>query len=554
MKIYPNIVWILVDSVRSYHSEGDDRSKLPMMDRFGEYSVEFLNVVTSAPSTIMAISAMMTSIPSYMIARNYDDFTFDNRFFISVNGILAQHGYFTMAFFRHPHPREKFSNMLTPVPRKYWEPDLRHGVPWTNTELHAVIKNALHNNLPRPAFLFAHFTCRNDPNTSEIVENALQDFIAAGFTYENTIYVLCSDHGYPDPKRGYTPEGIMNMGLTHDMILTDDNIKIPLYIRYPDCTPKKISKTVSSLDIVPTLLDLAGVPLDQRMAESGYGISLKPLMDGASEEQWNRRLFVRSDARLMFQTGRVTAIRNETYKYLHYHDREEGKTEAFYDLKNDSWEGENIVHSSNPDIQQMVSAFRAEFNRQEREAFQRQVTYTLWKFKEQTGRKLHGGVTEPRKILMTVEPYSVGYGDLALAIIQKAWPEASIDLLAHVDEHASPQKFAELHKYTTVETTQAFRFVGQLPQQTYDLQLVFTINPSSNTAKELLRLSKMARSKDTIVLDCNMNAYQRRNFWYFRLRAVVDRLQYIRQEPRAFWNLLHDAFQVMVKRLLKRTI
>ena len=554
MKKYPNIVWILVDSVRSYHSEGDDRSKLPMMDRFEEHSIEFLNAVTSAPSTIMSISAMMSATPSYMIARNYDDFTFDNRYFISINEILACHGYFTMAFFRHPHPREKFSNMLTPVPRKYWKPELRHGSVWTNTDLHAVIKNALHDRLPQPAFLFSHFNCRKDPNTSEIVENALNDFIAAGFTYENTIYVLCSDHGYPDPKRGYTPEGIVRMGLTHDMILTDDNIKIPLYIRYPGCRPQKTAKTVSSLDIVPTLLDLAGVPMDKRMADSGYGISLKPLIDGVSEEQSNRRLFVRSDARLMFQTGRVTAIRNDNYKYLRYHDRDEGKAEAFFDLENDPWEGENIVHSTNPDIQQTVSEFRTEFNRQEQEAFQRQVTYTLWKFNEQTGQKLRGGVIEPKKILMTVEPHSVGYGELALATVQKTWPGASVDLLVHTDEHAPPQKFTELHKYTTVETAQTFRFVGQQPQKKYDLQLVFTINPSSNTAKELLRLSKKARSKDTVVLDCNMNAYQRRNFWYYRMRAVVDRLQYIRQEPRAFWNLLNDAYQVLAKRLIKRTI
>ena len=90
MAISPNIIWVLVDSVRSYHSQGDDRGKLPFMDRFGEHSVEFLNVVTSAPSTIMAVSAMMTSLPSYLIARNYDDFLFDNQYFSCLNDILKQ--------------------------------------------------------------------------------------------------------------------------------------------------------------------------------------------------------------------------------------------------------------------------------------------------------------------------------------------------------------------------------------------------------------------------------------------------------------------------------
>ncbi|GAJ05184.1 unnamed protein product, partial [marine sediment metagenome] len=251
-------VWILVDSVRSYHTDEDDRGKLPMMDRFGEHSVEFLNVVTSAPSTIMSISAMMASLPSYFVARNYDDFLFDSDFLLCFDSIVKENGYFTMAFFRHPHPREKFRNLLSPVPRKFWEPHLKHRDVWNNQDLRAVINNVLDSGVPAPAFLFTHFTCRLDPNTSDIVEATLQDFLDAGFAYDNTIFVLCSDHGYPDPSRGFTPEGLKRQDLTHDLILTDDNIKIPLYIRYPGCEPKKIETTVSSLDIVPTVLDYLG--------------------------------------------------------------------------------------------------------------------------------------------------------------------------------------------------------------------------------------------------------------------------------------------------------
>ena len=63
MKPY-NVVWTIVDSVRKYHSD-DDRSRLDIMDEFAREAVEFKNVVTSAPSTVMSISAMMTSLPSY---------------------------------------------------------------------------------------------------------------------------------------------------------------------------------------------------------------------------------------------------------------------------------------------------------------------------------------------------------------------------------------------------------------------------------------------------------------------------------------------------------
>ena len=551
MEKYPNIVWILVDSVRSYHSEGDDRSKLPMMDRFGEHSVEFLNVVTSAPSTIMSISAMMTSSPSYMIARNYDDFTIDNRFFTAYSKILEENGYFTMAFFRHPHPREKLDGVLNPAFFKYWESGLRHGDTWSNTDLQKVIRNALQDNLPQPAFLFAHFTCRRDPHISEIVENTLEDFIAAGFTYNNTIYVLCSDHGYPDPKRGYTPEGIQRMGMTHDMLLTDDNIKIPLYISYPGCKSKKITKTVSSLDIVPTLLDIGD--LSEQIDKDWQGVSLRPLMDDTSKDEWHHRLFVRSDARLMYQSGRTTAIRNDRYKYLHYHDRNEDEQEEFFDIVNDPWEGENIIDSRNNDIQQIITEFRTEFNRQENEAFQRQVAFTLSKFEEQTKRKLSRNRNELNKVLMIIEPQSVNYGDIALRVVQKTWSGASVDLLMPGDMNISSQGYNKIYTYLVLGASQDFQFDGPIPRDSYDLDLVFTINPASGTAKKLLHLSRQVVSKKTLVLDCNMNAYQRKNYWYYRFRAVMEKMKYMRKDPKALWNLVCDIYSILAKRLFKRS-
>ena len=72
-----NIVWIFVDSVRRYHST-DDRSRLEIMDKFSASSIEFTEVVTSAPSTVMSISAMMTGIHSFVLGTNYNDFRFKN--------------------------------------------------------------------------------------------------------------------------------------------------------------------------------------------------------------------------------------------------------------------------------------------------------------------------------------------------------------------------------------------------------------------------------------------------------------------------------------------
>ena len=71
-----NVVWLFIDSVRRYYTD-DDRSRFKFMDEFAKESVEFKNVVTSAPSTFMSVSAMMSGMPSYYINRNFDDFIFD---------------------------------------------------------------------------------------------------------------------------------------------------------------------------------------------------------------------------------------------------------------------------------------------------------------------------------------------------------------------------------------------------------------------------------------------------------------------------------------------
>lgn len=548
MKERPNIVWILVDSVRSYVTDADDRGKLPMMERFGEHSVEFLNVVTSAPSTIMSISAMMTSRPSYMIARNYDDFLFDNRYFICLNDILKERGYASMAFFRHPHPREKLSNLLDAVPRGLWEPHLKHSNIWTNSDLRVVLNNALNSGIPRPAFLFVHFTCRLDPNTSEVVTSALQDLLEAGFGYDNTIYVLCSDHGYPDPSRGFTPEGLKRQGLSHDLILTDDNIKIPLYFKYPGSVPRKISATVSSLDIMPTIMDLAGISLEEENTEAFQGHSLKPLMEGRTSERPGS-LFVRSDGRLMYQVGQVTAIRSDRYKYLRHHDKPEGENEELYDLVNDPLEGENIVDSRDSAIPTILAQFRAEFERQEREAFHLQANYILSRLLEQTQNQ-----KEPRRVLMVVEPLTARYGELALQVLRKAWPEAEIDALLPKEDRLLGSHLAHRYDYTIDSVTETGAFVAESPTAEYDMLLLFTINPANPSAKALLGLSKEIRAGKALVLDCNMNASVRRRFWYYRLRAGITRLKHVVEEPKILLGLLRDVYQVSLNCLRRARV
>ena len=77
-----NFIFFIVDSARHYSLNGkDDRDKLKMMYEFEDESIFFNNAITSAPSSIMSFLAMATSMPSYYIARNYDDFRHRCRYY-----------------------------------------------------------------------------------------------------------------------------------------------------------------------------------------------------------------------------------------------------------------------------------------------------------------------------------------------------------------------------------------------------------------------------------------------------------------------------------------
>ena len=145
MKKY-NIVWTIVDSVRHYDSD-DDRSRLDIMDEFAKEGLEFRNIVTSAPSTVMSISAMMTGLPSYYLGRNYSDFRFDNDYFSTLSSIVNKNGWTTRALIMHKDIREKL-RVFDMLPRKYWPKGYSHKDWWDNSKINTKIISNLTTTSP----------------------------------------------------------------------------------------------------------------------------------------------------------------------------------------------------------------------------------------------------------------------------------------------------------------------------------------------------------------------------------------------------------------------
>jgi hypothetical protein len=546
----PNVVWLLVDSIRTYPTDADNRGKLRFMEEFGAESVEFAHCVTTAPSTIMSVTAMMTGLPAYFIARNYDDFRFDNRHYESLPNVLKRHGYASLAFLRGQETRLKFRNLMDPVPESLWPDHLRHGLKWSNEDLLLLLRRVLDAGVPRPAFLFFHFNpaTRNekremlvDDAVDENVRTAHRMLREAGFTPDDTITVVCSDHGFPDPSKGMTSEWEEKHRLTHDLVLTDDNILIPMYLQVPGIRPRRIDRPIGSMDIFPTILEMAGVPGLPEIRDSIVGESLAPVLRGEAEGPARR--FFRCDARLMLQTGRATALRGADYKYIRFHDdfrvesgaRASTDGEVLLDLRADPGEVTNLLDGGlSEEAGAALAEARDEFQRTEARAVEFQVRYLLAR-QPRIFERLSRRAASAR-VLLAFEPGTAGFSEIGVAAVSRALPDAGIELLGETGTEAGGEGHASGSDRTG-----------------FDLALVFVQDSGSEVAARLRSEAGERRAREVLVVDCNFNSSARRDrYWYYRFRAFGERMRLVSREPSLVLDTLRRGAFVLWRQALRR--
>ena len=337
-----NIVWIFVDSVRRYYSE-DDRSRLKIMDKFKANSIEFKEVVTSAPSTVMSISAMMTGCHAFLLGSNYNDFRFDRKAFPTLTSILKKDKWDCKAVLMHPDIREKLT-CLDLYPRKEWPRNYTHGKWWSNSEIFNFLKHVLprenKNKEPIKNFWFIDYNCRKDPLISEKVEETINLFYENGYNHQNTIFILCSDHGYPDKSKGITPEGLKINKMTHDVFMTDDNIMIPFLISFPGLKNNiSFDTQISTINILPTILEYLNLPLPNSNFKYAKSF-LKIIKNGENNNLVER--FARCDARFLGQSKRVCCIRNKKYKMIYSYEENKFKYNKINELDEYEIKDKNI--------------------------------------------------------------------------------------------------------------------------------------------------------------------------------------------------------------------
>lgn len=151
---------------------------------------------------------------------------------------------------------------------------------------------------------------------------------------DNTVFVFTSDHGY------FYGEHCLN---AERRLAYEETIRIPLIVRSPGARGRRESRAmVASIDLAPTMLELAGVApppnLEGRSLATLLRGDAKPWRDALLFEYYSDTVFPRI-RKMGYQ-----AVRTSRWKYIRYRELDHG--EELYDLEKDPFELENIAQSS----------------------------------------------------------------------------------------------------------------------------------------------------------------------------------------------------------------
>ncbi len=156
---------------------------------------------------------------------------------------------------------------------------------------------------------------------------------------EDTIVILTSDHG----------EMLGEQGLWYKMSFFEGSCRVPLVIASPGrFEPRRVGASVSLVDLMPTLIDLAGGNA-QSLGIGVDGRSLAPHLRGAIGHDEAIGEYLAEGA-----IAPIVMIRRGAYKFIH----SPVDPDQLYDLSRDPAERDNLA--DNPSCAAVIADFRAE--------------------------------------------------------------------------------------------------------------------------------------------------------------------------------------------------
>ncbi len=148
---------------------------------------------------------------------------------------------------------------------------------------------------------------------------------------DNTVFVFTSDNGFM----------LGAHRLQDKRVMYEESLRVPLVVRYPKklAAGRRVPQLVSTLDLAPTLLELA----DLEPPDTMLGASLVPLFEDEAAP-WRDRLLYEYFQEAHAGTGvpSILGVRTERWKYVHYPELPDDIDEL-YDLAADPFELRNLI-------------------------------------------------------------------------------------------------------------------------------------------------------------------------------------------------------------------
>lgn len=386
----PNIVFVSIDTLRADQlgEYGNEGRFTPVLDELAKRGVRFAQARTTAPWTLPSHGSAFTGLfPT-------DHRAIDDRMKLRgdapmLTEILRDAGYRTAGFVTHYYVGEDYG-----FKRGFDEFTRREEAP-ADQMVDLATKWLRENAGRKPVFLFLHLFDphtpytpppslrvkhvteglpqlrgdtaevmdavhgRGDPKTVdglkalyqaeiESVDQTLGRLFGAieRMELKNTIVVLMADHG-----EEFLDHDMMEHGFT----LYEEQLRVPLLVAWPEHLPAGtvVDAPVSLIDVMPTIVDLAGVSPPAGIA----GQSLVPLMrDPAAGAAFADRVLISETTRL--GPDRVSVVKGG-WKFIYsptfrLNDREVG--ERLFDLTADPHEMNNLLQTQPDRAKSLIKA------------------------------------------------------------------------------------------------------------------------------------------------------------------------------------------------------
>jgi len=182
------------------------------------------------------------------------------------------------------------------------------------------------------------------------------DWLDAEGLADETIVIYTTDNGWY----------LGDLGLYDKRFMYEPGLRTPLLVRGPGILPGATpDQFVANIDLAPTILDLAGLPVPESM----QGRSIAPLLRGERPADWRTSVYYRyyhdpGDHNTRAHYG----VRTATHKLIHFWKQDAWE---LYDLVKDPAEQHNLLfdeaEARSPAVVAVVAALKAEIERLQRQ-------------------------------------------------------------------------------------------------------------------------------------------------------------------------------------------